>query len=145
MPFKKGYKMSESTKRKIALANKGKSLFKKGHTPWNKGKKCPHCSGDKNNFYNGGKTIDKRGYVYLYIPSHPFAQVNGFIAEHRLVMEKHIGRHLDPNEVIHHKGTKFPICSYDDKGDNRIENLELLPNKASHINIQLAGFKVRGF
>jgi hypothetical protein len=30
--------------------------FKKGFTPWNKGKKCPHCTGSKNNRWKGGIT-----------------------------------------------------------------------------------------
>lgn len=53
--FKKGHKHSEATKRKIALANKGKSLFTKGYIPWNKGKKNPKVSGKKSNFWKGNK------------------------------------------------------------------------------------------
>ena len=30
--------------------------FKKGFTPWNKGKKCPHCTGSNNNRWKGGIT-----------------------------------------------------------------------------------------
>jgi len=31
-----------------------KSEFKKGFIPWNKGKKCPHCTGPNNNNWKGG-------------------------------------------------------------------------------------------
>ena len=63
------------------------------------------------------KSKKSMGYVYLYVPYHPNANSEGYYAEHRLVMETTLGRHLTSDELVHHKN--------EIKEDNRIENLEL--------------------
>jgi hypothetical protein len=73
--------------------------------------------------WRGGISID-RGYVYRYCPDHPNAK-NGRVQEHRLVMEKHLGRYLEPDEVIHHKDGN--------KKNNDLSNLELL-KRGQHIS-----------
>lgn len=65
-----------------------------------------------------GKTkVNAGGYAYIYLPMHPSAK-NNCVLEHRLVMERHLGRLLATNEHVHHRN--------EDKLDNRVENLEVL-------------------
>ena len=87
--------------------------------------------GERNHQWQGGYTIDKRGYVLVHQPDHPAANSNGYIREHRLVMEEHLGRHLEPDEVVHHRNG--------DPADNRIENLELYESNAEHLKAELTG------
>jgi uncharacterized protein (DUF1330 family) len=97
--------------------------FKKGNIPWNKGLKG-YMAGEKNNMWKGGKYIDEQGYVHILNKEHPFADKMGYVREHRLVMEKHLGRYLSKNEIVHHiNGIK---------SDNRIENLKLI-SQSEHV------------
>jgi hypothetical protein len=73
--------------------------------------------GDKAGNWRGGRRKLKTGYVYVYCLNHPYATKAGYVMEHRLVMEEHLGRYLEPHEIAHHiNGIK---------DDNRIENLQL--------------------
>jgi hypothetical protein len=48
----------------------------------------------------GGRTVDPRGYVLIKMPEHPAADVRGYVYEHRLVMERELGRRLLPGEQV---------------------------------------------
>ena len=67
--------------------------------------------------------ITKVGYVLIHCPFHPLAK-KGYVLEHRLVVEKKIGRHLTKEEVVHHLD--------EDKSNNKIENLMLFPTQKAH-------------
>lgn len=72
--------------------------------------------GENNSRWNGGRRTRKDGYILVYSPSHPCAYRN-FVLEHRLVMEAHLNRYLEPHELVHHIN--------EIKDDNRLENLKL--------------------
>lgn len=78
--------------------------------------KLTHKRGKDSPNWKGGKNIIK-GYIRVYAPEHPYATKSRYVMEHKLIMEKHLGRYLKPYEIIHHKNGV--------KTDNRIENLEL--------------------
>lgn len=90
--------------------------------PWvtrdRKGKPQPKSVryGEENGNWKGGRIIDDQGYIRLRI-------AGKYVAEHRYVMEKALGRELSPDEVIHHLNG--------DRTDNRFVNLEVT-NQAAH-------------
>jgi hypothetical protein len=63
-----------------------------------------------------GPLTDGHGYVRVWAPDHPRAHA-GRVLEHRLVMERLLGRELLPTESVHH------INGH--RTDNRPDNLEL--------------------
>lgn len=92
---KNGAKFSEEHKKKISESMKG-----------------------KRNSWKGGRIVHPRGYVYI--------RINGkYVPEHRIVMEEHLGRKLEPSEVPHHINGN--------KSDNSIKNLVVLKNNSENI------------
>lgn len=88
---------------------------------------CRQCwlkkpsSGANRYNWKGGRSVKKNGYVMILAKKHPYAKSNGYVFEHRLVMEKHLGRYLVPGEEVHHKNRVHD--------DNRLENLVLTTSR----------------
>lgn len=88
---------------------------------YNAGNASRKSSGKKHYNWKKGR-IKSRGYIFIYAPDHPHKTARRYIAEHRLVMEKHLGRYLFSHEKIHHINAV--------KDDNRLENLEIISGHA---------------
>src|SRR5690349_5551281 len=69
--------------------------------PWNSG--------------TGKGWVDKRGYRWLYVNENGGKRAR---REHRVIMEKHLSRKLEPWELVHHKDG--------DKSNNYLDNLEVM-------------------
>lgn len=66
----------------------------------------------------GDKNTDKQGYIHIFVGVGSLgATRSGWMLEHRLVMQEHIGRPLMFWEIIHHKDR--------DKANNKVGNLEI--------------------
>lgn len=99
---------------------------------------CPSprvLKGPDNPSWKGGRTKDPDGYVLVRRKDHPAANSLGYVREHRLVMEKYLGRHLRPGEVVHHKNGV--------RDDNRLSNLRLFASNADHLRSELSGRRPR--
>lgn len=80
--------------------------------------------------WRGGRRSTSSGYVRIYMPEHPHA-TNGWVYEHRHVMEQKIGRLLKPGEIVDHVD-----CN---KSNNHPENLRLHPSRSEHIKDHFNG------
>ena len=163
MTFQKGKKWSKKIRQKMSdnykyhlnsgCFKKGKrnspnTEFKKGQISWNKGKHLECLQGINHHNWKGGIKKHCYGYLSIYSPKHPLKNKNNYVLEHRLVMEEYLRKH-HPNHpalveikgekylrrewIPHHKGIKYPMGSYEDRGDNKIKNLKLFPNHSKHM------------
>jgi hypothetical protein len=92
-------------------------------------------AGPNNPKWKGGRYISTEGYVFVKCWGHPRANKGGYVFEHILVMEQHIGRYITTQENVHHiNGVRT---------DNRIENLEVLTRgqHTKHHNLNTKQYK----
>ena len=106
--------------------------FLPGNKPWNTGKAGTyHLSestrkkmsssrmGQNSPSWKGGISCHSSGYRMIQVASRVYR------LEHRMVMEKHLGRKLSKSEIVHHKN--------ENKLDNRIENLEIMDRRQHYL------------
>ncbi len=92
--------------------------------------RCASCSaklkpkrlGINHKNWKGGRHRQGNGYIMVWVADDdffaPMRNNKRCVLEHRLVVAKHLGRCLQPWEIVHHKNHI--------KDDNRIENLQLV-------------------
>lgn len=115
--FPKGRIVPREQVERAAAARRGRKLSEEQKMFLSETRKC-HYNG-----FNGYGHIKRRnsGYLYAYVPDHPRRSSDGYVMLHRIIMENHIGRYLDKNEVVHHINHI--------RDDNRLENLLLMTNE----------------
>ena len=91
---------------------------------------CPREQSEQPMWKGGTKIL--KGYVYIRVKNHPNkSKHGGYVAAHRLVMEKKLGRFLDQNEVVDHIDG--------DKLNNNPDNLRVFDSNAEHLRATLKG------
>ena len=97
----------------LPCANKYKSLVQRG---------------ERNPWWRGGRRQDQYGYILVVDNGkEPGANGKRYVLEHRLVMEKHLGRKLLRREFVHHLNGV--------RADNRLKNLKIVSHSTHHGDI----------
>lgn len=119
MGWPKGKKLSREHRKNISKGMLGHKV-----SPETRRKISETLQGRKPANWKGGHIRRNDGYVRILSPAHPFADSQGYVFEHRLVMEKYLGRYLGLEEIVHHINGN--------PADNRIENLMLFASESDH-------------
>jgi hypothetical protein len=98
---------------------------------WMKGR-----TGILSHSFKGGRRKTKLGYILILDRNHPNrSRKTNCILEHRLIMEKKLGRYLNKTEYVHHLNGI--------KDDNRPENLSICNSKMHHLYIKMLQNRIR--
>lgn len=133
--FKKGHKpwnkgkegcFSEDTKRKMSEAHIGLKHTEETKRKISENNYGVSHRGEENPGWKGGRYLDNNGYIRTYCPDHPKAYSGMYVLEHRLVMEKYLGRYLEDSEIVHHID--------ENKLNNDINNLVIM-TAGEHISL----------
>lgn len=74
--------------------------------------------------HTGRKRRNANAYIVVHRPDHQMSDKAGRLLEHRLIMAEHLGRLLEPREVVHHKDGN--------RSNNAIDNLDLMSGRKEH-------------
>lgn len=115
-----------------------KECESKNRSIWFRGKNNHQfgLKGRLNRSFKSDRRISNYGYVMIHSDTHPFKNVDGYVFEHRLVVEENADK-FDEKCFIVIDGNKYLKREYEVhhkneiKTDNRIENLVVL-TKAEH-------------
>lgn len=115
-------------KSRAIIGEKNPNFGKRGDEHHFFGKRKEKCHN-----WNGGIYHHPEGYTYIFSPDHPFHNATNYVYEHRLIVEKRLGRFLQLHEVCHHINKI--------RNDNKPENLMAFKNHSSHRRFE-AGHRI---
>ena len=93
-----------------------------------------YATGAQNPAWRGGIT-KRQGYIYLLKKDHPRSNKAGYVKRANLVMEKILGRMIEPNEIVHHQDGN--------RENDNPENLRLM-SRGNHQRLEVARSTAKG-